>query len=144
MTDTNNNKPKKNLKAAVYEGIAFLLFLAVSAYAFKEHNAKELLTWGIIPLVPFVISLFYRSKEIGDNIKGIGLAFAGAFAYLDSIGINGLPAMAILVLMALFITNLFSTEKVWSEMMKVVGGIVSGSLAQAKITTHQNKKSNKK
>ena len=63
---------------------------------------------------------------------------------MDSIGINGLPAMAILVLMALFITNLFSTEKVWSEMMKVVGGIVSGSLAQAKITTHQNKKSNKK
>jgi hypothetical protein len=143
MTIEKDEKPKKNLTAAIYEGLSVVLFLGVAGYAFKEHNPKEILAWGIIPLIPFIISMFYRSNEIGNNLKKVGLAFAGIFAYLDSIGINGLPAMAILLLAALFIGNLFSTEKVWAEMMKIVGGIASGSLAQAKITSHKSNKKTK-
>lgn len=144
MTKKNETGTKKSLEGSIYESIAIILFLVVAAYAFKEHNANELLTWSIVPLVPFIMSCFYRVDKIGRNLKNLGIAFAGIFSYLHGIGINGLPALSILVLMFLFIANFFSTEKVWSEMIKIVGGIVSGSLAQAKISTYQSNKTNKK
>jgi len=143
MNGQDESKPKrKNRTALIYEILAVILFLGVSGYAIKEQNVQEILKWGIIPLVPFLLSIFYRSEEIGTNIKNIGLAFAGIFAYLNSIGINGLPALALIVFLGFTIANFFSTEKIWSEMMKILGGIVSGSLAQAKISTHQAKSKN--
>ena len=126
----NNNK---NLNGTIYEWISFILFLIVSGYAFNEHNAKELLTWGGIPLVPFIISIFYRSDEIGKNIKNIGLGLGAMIYFLDNHGINGLPAFSFFVLIIMLIANYFTAEKVLTEMIKVVGGIVTGSLIQAKI-----------
>jgi hypothetical protein len=136
-TSINNHKPKKNIKATLYEALSIILFLLVIGNALKKHDITELSTWGILPLIPFIISILYRSEEIGNNIKKVGLTFASVFAYLNNIGINGLPALAIMVLLGLFIANFFSTEKVWSEMIKIVGGIASGSLAQARITKRQ-------
>lgn len=134
-------KSKKNIAGTIYEVLAILLFLAVCSYAYNMNDYKIIYKWGIVPLIPFIISIFYRSNQIGNNIKNAGLAIAAMFAYLDTIGINGLPAIAILLLVMLFFANLFSTEKVWSEMMKIVGGIASGSLAQAKISNNKTNKS---
>ncbi len=144
MIKKNDNKPQKNIEGTVYEVLSILLFLLVCSYAGYEKDVNVFYKWLVVPLIPFLVSLFYKSGKIGDNLKKLGISIVGIFTYLDSIGINGLPAISMFVLIVLGIVNFYSSEKMWSEMVKITGGIFTGSLAQARITIKKNNKKDKK
>ena len=134
MATNKKNDDKRKTLAIVLELIAFITFMVIGIIAYKNHNLSELKTWSIIPIAIFTFSRLYRLPEIAGTLTAL-------FAYLNDQGINGLPALSILLLVVLTIINIFSSEKLWSEMIKIISGAAAGSLAQAKIS---NKKITKK
>jgi hypothetical protein len=141
--ESTAEKPKKNLKAAFYEYLTILLSLGIGFWAFGKNDISIVKTWFFIPLIPFCFCILYRITEIGNNLKAFGLTIAAIFAFLESIGINAFPAIAIFLFLALLLANYFSTEKTLSEVVKIFGGLAGGAFAQAKLTNYQTKKTTK-
>lgn len=86
----------------------------------------------ILPGILLSIRLFYAIPDIGN-------ALGTTITFLDSIGINGLPAIALILLAIIGIINFASNDKLWGEVLKIIAGFTTGSFAQ-KATVSINKK----
>ncbi|PTX58400.1 hypothetical protein C8N46_11445 [Kordia periserrulae] len=77
----------------------------------------------ILPGIIFLVRILY-------GLNDIGIAIAASLTFLNSIGVNGLPAIALFLLVIVGIMNIFSADSLWANAFKIIGGFTTGSFAQ--------------
>jgi hypothetical protein len=132
MKEENDYAVKKPLIARISE-ICMLLTVLIGMLFFAEEDGfHKFLHWLIIPGTFFLITILYSLNRIGAGIVSI-------LAHLGSIGVNGLPALALLLVGILGVCALITKEKLWSEAVKIMSGFATGSFTQSKINSKKQK-----
>lgn len=132
------NENKKKPKLVIVLEVLFIITLLA---AFVENpwfypDVDGLYYRLILPGILLAIRFVYA-------IPDIGIAFASAITFLDSIGVSGVPAIALVLLVIIGVLNFTSTDKLWGEALKIIGGFTTGSFAQKASVSISNKKDKK-
>jgi len=117
----------------VLEWLAILTLVAAFVdlpWLYPENDGMDKL---ILPSVLFGIRVLYA-------IPDIGIGLAAAFTFLNEIGVNGLPAISLLLLFVMALLNFVSADKLWADAYKIIGAFGTGSLAQRTRININNKK----
>lgn len=128
----NQKSNKKPLFVNVLEWLAIIALVAAFTdlpwlYPDDVGNGKF-----ILPAVLFGVRVLYA-------IPDIGMGLATSLTFLNEIGVNGLPAIALILLLVIGLLNFASADKLWADAFKIIGGFTTGSFAQ-KARVNINKK----
>lgn len=130
-----NNKTKKSMMVTALETLFILtLLVAFIDTRWFSPDVVGLTQRLILPGILLAIRLFYA-------IPDIIIALGTSIEFLDSIGVNGLPAVALILLVVVGVLNYSTTDRVWAEYLKIIASFTTGSFAQKAVVSMPRKRS---
>lgn len=139
MTSDEGKQKKardKSIMEILCEAGMVLSLGIIFAFTFKDNNYEAFIKWCILPVIFFVLKIFYALPEIGAAI-GVALVF------LQDIGISGVPAVSLAALVFVGILSIVKSDEIWDAAIKVCFGLVTGSVAEQRISKRTSKNKTK-
>ena len=132
--ETKKEKTKKSLIAKVSEVLMILTLLGGLGFFTQPDGMQKFVQFLVVPGIFFAVSVIY-------NLPIIGTYLASVISFLDGIGVNGIPAIALALLVVVAILNIATGEKILSDIVKLVSGFTTGTFAQKAASNSKSKKS---
>lgn len=126
---------KKSMIARICE-ILMVVSIVYGCIVYENHGFDRFLQYLIIPAIFFAITIVYSLPVIGYHM-------VSTMAFLDSIGINGLAAVSLIILIVICTLNLITGDKVIAEIVKLASGFTTGTFAQKVAASNKLKKQKK-